>query len=82
MNVLAGASWDGELAEVGRLAEDAMQEHLAVAMDGNAAAVAIVQNAKTASLLVRLLQGIRQPTEGDRRILLKKAETLRALLRN
>jgi hypothetical protein len=75
-----GWSWEDELAKVAQLAEEAEREHMAIAVDGDATSVAIVQSARTAGLLVRLLQGVRQPTEGDRRILLTKADRLRALM--
>jgi hypothetical protein len=74
------SSWESELAEIEELASEAEHEHLSIALDGNASSMAIVQSARTTTLLVRLLQGVRRPTDGDRFILKAKATTLRELL--
>jgi len=73
--------WDIELSELDELAARAEQEHLPMAVDGNATSVAIVQSARMAVLLVKLLRGVRVPTAGDKRILQSKSERLHMLLR-
>ena len=73
-------AWDVELSEVEALAAEAERAHWAMAVSGDATSMAIVQNARSAGLLVRLLHRVQHPHDGDRRILQTKVDRLRALI--
>jgi len=73
-------SWQEKLSEIEELARRAEALHLPIAVDGNASSATILRNAETTARLVKLLQRLHNPSEGDRKILLTKADKLRALM--